>query len=315
MTETGVRSVKRKMGYGAFLRKDFEKHWRLYLMFLPVLAFYIIFQYAPMYGVAIAFTRYNIRKGLLGSTFVGFKNFVDFFNSYYFTRLLGNTLRLNLADLVFAWPTSIYFALLLNEIGNKFFKRTVQTFTYLPHFISTVVVCGIVTSFCSTYGSITNLVVAIGGDRLNLLSRKELFTGIYVFINAWQGMGYGSIIYLAAIAGINQELYEAALIDGAGRLKQTWHITLPGILPTIMTLLILRIGNIMSVSFEKILLLQNDMNIEVSDVISTFVYRKGLEEAVYGYSTAVGLFNSAVSLLFLFSANFASRKLTENSLW
>lgn len=303
------------MSFGAFLKRDFQKHWRLYLMFLPVLAFYIIFHYVPMYGIAMAFTRYNIRKGLLGSVFVGLDNFIDFFTSYYFWRLLGNTLRLNLADLVFAWPCSIYFALLLNEVGNKFFKRTIQTFTYLPHFISTVVVCGIVASFCNTYGPITNMVVAAGGERLNLLGRKELFTTIYVVVNAWQGMGYGSIIYLAAIAGINQELYEAALIDGAGRMRQTWHITLPGILPTIMTLLIMRIGNIMSVSFEKILLLQNNLNMEVSDVISTFVYRKGLQEANYGYSTAVGLFNSVVSLIFLFSANFASRKLTETSLW
>ena len=304
-----------RRSYGAFLKRDMKKHWRLYLMFIPVLAFYILFHYVPMYGISIAFTRYNIRKGLLKSTFIGFKNFTDFFKSYYFWRLLGNTLRLNISDLIFAWPTSIYFALLLNEVSNKFFKRAVQTFTYLPHFISTVVVCGIVTSFCSTYGAITNLVVAMGGERYNLLGRKELFTPIYVIVNAWQGMGYGSIIYLAAIAGINQELYEAALIDGAGRLRQTWHVTLPGILPTIMTLLILRIGNIMSVSFEKILLLQNSLNMEVSDVISTFVYRKGLEEANYGYSTAVGLFNSVVSILFLLTANTISRKLTENSLW
>ncbi len=308
-----VTFKKRKLT--EILRRDFQKHWQLYLIMLPVLAWYILFCYCPLYGILAAFERYNVRKGIMGSTWIGLKNFTDFFNSYYFGRVLGNTLKLNIADLIFAWPTSILFAVLLNEIGKSGFKRTVQTMTYLPHFVSVVVVCGLIKDFSSVNGVFNDLIAAFGGKRISLLTRKELFAPIYVLSNIWQNMGYGSILYLAAIGGINSELYEAAMLDGAGRVRQAWHVTLPGLAPTIITMLIMRVGNLLNVSFEKILLLLNDANREVGEVISTFVYQKGLVEAVYGYSTAVGLFNSVVCLFFLVAANMISRRFSETSLW
>ncbi|MGI6634876.1 MAG: ABC transporter permease [Christensenellales bacterium] len=307
MSSTGSRKSS--------LGRDLKRHWQLYLMFLPVFVWYCLFCYAPLYGLLAAFQRYNVRRGILGSQWIGLNNFRDFFNSYYFSRILVNTLRINLSDLVFAWPSSIIFALLLNEISRSWYKRTVQTLTYLPYFVSLVVVCGLIADFTSSNGVINDIVVAFGGQRIGMLAEKSYFTPIYVISNIWQHMGYGSIVYLAAIGGINSELYEAASLDGAGRIRQTIHVTLPGIAPTIITLLILRIGSILSVSFEKILLLQNDANREVSEVISTFVYKKGMIEAVYGYATAVGLFNSVFSLVFLVGANYASRRYTETSLW
>lgn len=309
-----IRPIK-KTSFSAIIKRDFKKHWQLYLIMLPVLAWYLTFCYGPLYGLAAAFQRFNVRKGIAGSPWIGLKNFVDFFESFYFTRVLGNTLRLNLMDLIFAWPSSILFALLLNEIGNSKFKRTVQTMTYLPHFISTVVVCGLIVDFSAVNGVFNDVIGALGGTRISLLTKSNLFTPIYVLSNIWAGMGYGSIIYLAAIGGINSELYEAAMLDGAGRLRQTWHVTLPGLMPTIVTMLIMRIGNILNVGYEKILLLMNDANREAAEVISTFVYQKGLVEASYGYSTAVGLFNSVICLIFLVLANTISRKFSETSLW
>lgn len=305
----------KKTSLSAILKRDFKKHWQLYLIMLPVLAWYLTFCYAPLYGLAAAFQRFNVRKGVAGSTWIGLKNFKDFFGSYYFGRVLGNTLRLNIMDLLFAWPSSILFALLLNEIGHSGFKRSVQTLTYLPHFISTVVVCGLIVDFSAVNGVFNDLGALLGGTRVSLLTKSALFTPIYVLSNIWAGMGYGSIIYLAAIGGINSELYEAAMLDGAGRLRQTWHVTLPGLAPTIITMLIMRIGNILNVGYEKILLLMNDANRESAEVISTFVYQKGLVEASYGYSTAVGLFNSVICLIFLVGANMISRKFSETSLW
>lgn len=309
-----IRPIK-KTSFSAIIKRDFKKHWQLYLIMLPVLAWYLTFCYGPLYGLAAAFQRFNVRKGIVGSPWIGLKNFVDFFESFYFIRVLGNTLRLNLMDLIFAWPSSILFALLLNEIGNSKFKRTVQTMTYLPHFISTVVVCGLIVDFSAVNGVFNDVIGALGGTRISLLTKSNLFTPIYVLSNIWAGMGYGSIIYLAAIGGINSELYEAAMLDGAGRLRQTWHVTLPGLMPTIVTMLIMRIGNILNVGYEKILLLMNDANREAAEVISTFVYQKGLVEASYGYSTAVGLFNSVICLIFLVLANTISRKFSETSLW
>lgn len=309
-----IRPMK-KMSLFAIIKRDFQKHWQLYLIMLPVLAWYLTFCYGPLYGLAAAFQRFNVRRGIANSPWIGLKNFADFFNSFYFSRVLTNTLRLNLMDLLFAWPSSILFALLLNEIGHSGFKRSVQTLTYLPHFISTVVVCGLISDFSAVNGVFNDVIAALGGTRISLLTKSRLFTPIYVLSNIWSGMGYGSIIYLAAIGGINSELYEAAMLDGAGRLRQTWHVTLPGLAPTIITMLIMRIGNILNVGYEKILLLMNDANRESAEVISTFVYQKGLVEASYGYSTAVGLFNSLICLLFLVAANTISRKFSETSLW
>ncbi|MFU0799299.1 MAG: ABC transporter permease subunit [Xylanivirga thermophila] len=297
------------------IKKDFIKNRYVYIMALPILAYYIIFCYIPMYGVTIAFKDFSIKLGILKSPWAGFKYFKDFFNSYYCLRVIKNTLLLNLYDLLWGFPAPIILALLLNELRNQKFKRCVQTVTYLPHFVSMVVICGIIIEFVSTDGLINVLLSYLGIEPSNMLTRPELFRTIYISSGIWQGIGWGSIIYLASLTGIDPALYEAATIDGAGRWKQTLHVTLPGIAPTIIILLILRLGSMMSVGFEKILLLYNPMTYETADVISTYVYRKGLLDFDYSYSAAVGLFNSIINFLLLIIANTLSRKLTEESLW
>ncbi|WP_258525782.1 sugar ABC transporter permease [Paenibacillus sp. YN15] len=298
------------------LIKDYRKHKYLYLMILPVVAYYLIFHYAPMYGAIIAFKNYRIGQGLLESPWVGFHHFTEFFNSYYFGRLLKNTLLLNVYMLLFSFPAPIMFALLINEIGNRFFKRAVQTITYLPHFISVIVVCGMITQFVARDGFITDLLVWLGMERTALLGHPEYFRTVYVISDIWQSVGWGSIIYLAAITGINPELYEASRIDGASKWKQILHITIPGIAPIIVILFILKIGHMLDVGFDKIILLYNPNTYATADVISTFVYRKGLgESSDFSYTTAVGLFQSAINFILLVSANRISAKVSENSLW
>lgn len=298
------------------LIKDYRKHKYLYLMILPVVAYYLIFHYAPMYGAIIAFKNYRIGQGLLESPWVGFHHFTEFFNSYYFGRLLKNTLLLNVYMLLFSFPAPIMFALLINEIGNRFFKRVVQTITYLPHFISVIVVCGMITQFVARDGFITDLLVWLGMERTALLGHPEYFRTVYVISDIWQSVGWGSIIYLAAITGINPELYEASRIDGASKWKQILHITIPGIAPIIVILFILKIGHMLDVGFDKIILLYNPNTYATADVISTFVYRKGLgESSDFSYTTAVGLFQSAINFILLVSANRISAKVSENSLW
>lgn len=284
-------------------------------MSVPVILYFFIFAYMPMYGVVIAFQQYSPGKGISGSAFIGLKNFYDFFKSYYFWRLLSNTVLINLYDLIFGFPAPIILALLMNEIKSRFFKRTVQTITYMPYFISLVVVAGIMVDFCMPNGFISDLLAPFGFARTNLLGKPEYFRTIYVASNIWQGVGFGSIIYLAAITSVDHELYEAAVLDGAGRLKQTWHITLPSILSTIMVLLILRIGNLLNVGFEKIILIYSPITYVTGDVISSFVYRKGLLESNYGYSSAVGLFNSLINFALLVAANQISKAATKSSLW
>ncbi|MDF2926725.1 MAG: carbohydrate transporter rane protein 1, family [Paenibacillaceae bacterium] len=296
--------------------KDYRKHKYLYLMILPVVAYYIIFHYVPMYGAVIAFKDYRIGQGILESSWVGFHHFTEFFNSYYFGRLLKNTLLLNVYMLVFSFPAPIIFALLINEISGRLFKRTVQTITYLPHFISVIVVCGMITQFVARDGFITDLLVGLGMERTALLGQPQYFRTVYVVSDIWQSVGWGSIIYLAAITGINPELYEAARIDGASKWKQTLHITIPGILPIIVILFILKIGHMLDVGFDKIILLYNPNTYSTADVISTFVYRKGLgESSDFSYTTAVGLFQSVINFILLVSANRISGKVSENSLW
>lgn len=297
------------------LRKSIAKSKFLYLMSIPVILYFVIFAYLPMYGVVIAFQQYSPGKGIFGSTFIGLKNFTDFFNSYYFWRLLGNTVLISLYDLLFSFPAPILLALLMNEVKNRAFKRTVQTITYMPYFISLVVVAGIMIDFCMPNGFISDVLATFGVARTNLLGKPEYFRTIYVASNIWQSIGFSSIIYLAAITAIDQEQYEAAVIDGAGRLRQTWHITLPAISTTIIILLILRIGNLLNVGFEKIILIYSPITYEVGDVISSFVYRKGLLESNYGYSAAVGLFNSLINFALLVLANQMSKSLTKSSLW
>lgn len=298
------------------LARDYRKHKYLYLMILPVVLYYIIFEYVPMYGALIAFKDYQIGSGFLGSTWVGFEHFTTFFNSYYFLRLLQNTLLINLYMLMFSFPAPIIFALLINEIIGPRFKRVVQTITYLPHFISTIVVCGMITQFLARDGFIVDMLVFFGMERTALLGHPEYFRAIYVISDIWQSVGWGSIIYLAAITGINPELYEASRIDGANKWKQTMHITLPGIIPVVVILFILKIGHMLDVGFDKIILLYNPNTYSTADVISTFVYRKGLGESnQFSYTTAVGLFRSVINFALLIAANRFSSRVSETSLW
>jgi len=283
----------------------------IYLMALPVFIYYVVFHYFPIYGALIAFKDFNPRLGIIKSPWIGFENFISFFNSYYFWTVLRNTLLINIYDLLWGFPAPIIFALLLNEIRSSFFKRLSQTITYMPHFISLVVICGIIVKFTSSDGFITRII----GQESNLLLRPELFRTIFVSSGIWQQFGWGSIIYIAALSGIDNQLYEAAVVDGAKRFKQLIHITLPGIAPITIILLILRLGRMVNVGFEKVILLYNPLIYDTADVISSFVYRKGLLESDFSYASAVGLFNSIINFMFLLAANQISRKVSENSLW
>lgn len=294
--------------------RDLKVNRHIYLMLVPVIAYFAIFHYGPMYGVQIAFKDYSLGAGMWSSPWVGFKHFEEFFGSYYFWRLLRNTLLLSLYELAFAFPASILLALLLNELRSNKFKRLVQTVTYMPHFISIVVISGMLVDFLSRDGLINNVLAMFGFERTAFLGESEWFRTIYISSNIWQSVGWGSIIYLSAMSAIDPSLYEAAKVDGASRWKQTLHVTLPGIMPTIVILLILQIGNFMTVGTEKILLLYNATTYETADVIGTFLYRKGILEADYSYSAAVGLFNSVINFILLVLANAISKR-SGNNLW
>jgi putative aldouronate transport system permease protein len=268
-----------------------------------------------MYGALIAFKDFRPARGVWGSPWVGFKHFQDFFSSYFFGRVLRNTLTLSFLSLIFGFPAPIILALLLNELRIGWYKKIVQTITYIPHFISIVIICGIIVNFVKMDGIISLMVKQISGFDGNLLTNPVFFRPIYVISGIWQQVGWSSIIYLATLAGINAEMYEAARIDGAGRWKQTLYITLPSLLPTISILLILRIGDLMNVGYEKVMLLYNAGIYETADVISTFVYRRGILEAQYSFSSAVDLFNSVINCTLVVLANQFSKKMTENSLW
>lgn len=296
--------------------RDLRKNWVVYLMLLPVVAYFIIYCYWPMAGLVISFEDYKVRLGLFGSKWVGLKHFERFFNSMYFGSLFRNTVMIGLKDMLFSFPITIGFALLLNEVRNKSYKKLVQTVSYLPYFISMVVVCGLVKDFTEAGSPISNIVGLFTGKSESLLGNPRYFQGVYVLSGIWQGMGYGAIVYLSALSGINQELYEAACIDGAGRWKQTLHVTLPGLLPTIVIMLIMRTGSIMSVSYQKIILLYSPATYETADVITSYVYRIGLaESSEFSYATAIGLFNSVINLAFVIGTNYISRRATETSLW
>lgn len=304
--------------WAAFKRiviKDFIKNKYAYLMVLPVVVFYILFHYVPMYGASIAFRDFSPARGILGSPWVGFVNFIEFFESDYFWRLLRNGILLNVYDIIFGFPAPIILALLINELRSKFYKRVTQTVVFMPHFISLVVVAGLIREFTAVDGAINEIVEFFGGERTAMLQRPGLFRSIFVSSLVWQSMGWGSIIYLAALSGIDPQLHEAATIDGCSRLRRIWHINLPGIMPTIIILLILRMGSLVNVGFERVLLLYNPITFETADVISTFVFRRGLLEFDWSYSAAVGLFNSVVNFSMLIMANCLSRRVNETSLW
>ena len=296
-------------------RDNMRKNWSLYLMVLPVLAFYLIFCYKPMYGAIIAFKQYTPGLGIWKSPWVGLDNFRYFFSNPDFIRILSNTLRISLSLIIFGFPAPIILTLLLNEIGNKQFKRVAQSVSYIPHFISLVVICGLIKTFVADGSIIQQIVHAVDGKDGSLLNRAEMFLPIYVISNIWQNIGWDSIIYLAAISSIDPQLYEAAQVDGAGRWKRVLHVTIPGLAPTIIIMLILQLGNILSVGYEKIILLYNPLIYDTSDVILSYVYRMGFESMDWSYSTAVGLFNSVVNFVIIILANTISRKVSDTSLW
>lgn len=296
-------------------RKRFFKNWPLYVFMLPAVLYFIIFHYVPMYGVQIAFKDFNAVDGIWGSPWVGFAHFERFFSSYYFTRLIKNTLILSLYQLIL-FPLPIILALSLNEVRNGAFKKWSQTLTYAPHFISVVVVVGMIVIFLDPINGLVNRVVMMfGGDPIPFLTSPGWFRHIFVWSGVWQSLGWGSIIYLAALAGVSPELHEAAQIDGATRLQRILYINIPSIMPTIVVLFILNIGSFMSVGFEKVLLMQNDLNAATSDVIQTFVYQTGLLEGQYSFAAAIGLFDSAINIALLVTFNYVARKTSDNSLW
>ena len=295
---------------------DFRRNKVIYFLCIPIVVWYILFHYIPMGGIVISFQNYTPALGLAKSPWIGFDNFIRFFTGEYAFRLIRNTFMLSLLDLLFNFPAPILFALLLNEVHNRAFRRSIQTISYMPYFVSMVVMCGIIVDFTQSGGLISDAVAFLtGGKAQNLLGNKDYFRTIYTVSSIWQGLGYGSIIYLAALSGVNQDLYEAAKIDGAGRWKQTSHVTLPSISSTIVIMFIMKMGTMLSVGSEKVLLLYSPAIYQTADVISTYVYRNGFETYDYGFSTAVGLFNSVVNTVFLVSANFLCKKYTETSLF
>ncbi len=310
-----VRPAARKRSWASIVARDFRNNRAVYLMALPVLAYFIIFNYIPMTGIVMAFQKFQIKKGIWGSRFIGLDNFVRFFNSPYAWRTIRNTLLISVYGLIFSFPLPIVFALCLNEVRNTTFKKVTQTISYLPYFISVVVVVSILFDFCKSEGALTKLAEVFGWTGGALISSPSWFRTLYVGSNLWQHLGYNSIIFISALAAIDPQLYEAATIDGANRWQQTIHVTLPGIATTIVVLLILRLGQIMGVGYEKIILMYSPATYETGDVIASYVYRVGLVDADYSYSTAINLFNSLINLLVLFLANQISRRISDTSLW
>lgn len=295
--------------------KGFFRDWRLYVLLLPAIVYVFIFSYIPMYGVQIAFRDYSAKRGIWGSNWVGLKHFIRFVTYPNFWQLIGNTLHIGLYSLA-TFPCSVIFALMLNEMGNQKYKKTVQMVSYMPHFLSTVVVCSMITLFFKgKTGVVNTIVTALGGQRWEYMEEARFFVPIYVWSGVWKGLGFDAIIYLAALSGVNPELVEAARIDGASRMKIVWHVNLPHIIPTVVIMLILSCGSVLSVSYEKILLLQNSLNLSVSRVISTYTYDVGIVGGQFSYSSAIGLFNTIVNVLILSLVNQIAKRVGETSLW
>ncbi|WP_242615041.1 ABC transporter permease [Paenibacillus solani] len=308
--------MNRRKLRGDSLTGRITKNWELYLFIAPAFLYFLIFHYGPMYGIQIAFKNFIPTKGIMGSEWVGFEHFERFFNSYYFWDLLWNTLSLSFYELAIGFPLPILLALAFNEVRNGAFKKTVQTITYAPHFISIVVMSGMIITFLSpSTGMIVKMIELVGMEAPAFLTDPRWFKTVYVLSGVWQSTGWGTIIYLAALSGVDPQLHEAAIMDGASRFKRVLYINLPTIIPTITILLILNVGNILGVGYEKVLLLQNPLNMDSADVISTFVYRTGLVSAQYSFSTAVGLFNSVINALMLITVNRIAKRTSDTSLW
>lgn len=297
-------------------KKKILSRWQLYVMMLPAIIYTLLFAYKPMYGILIAFEKFSVKKGVLGSPWVGFDNFRRLFSSYWFPIIFRNTLVLSVLGLIIGFPLPIVLALLLNELRNQKYRTFVQTVSYLPHFISTVVMCGIITMFLSpTNGIINHMIEVLGGERLYFMQKAEWFKWIYVLSGVWQGVGWSSIIYFAALSGVDRQLLDAAEIDGAGRLQKIWYINIPELLPTVVIMFVLNCGQILSVGYEKAYLLQNSLNLNGSEIISTYVYKVGLEQSDFAFSTATGLFNTVINCILLLAANALSKKVTDTGVF
>lgn len=321
MKTVQAASAKKKKAPANTLHKDgivkrFKKTFFLFVLFIPALVYYIMFKYVPMWGISISFYKYSIFKGLAGSKFIGFKNFQVFFESPSFWNITMNTLILGLQSLLITFPLTVIFALMLNEIRSLRFKKITQTVSYLPHFLSTVVVCSLATSLLDpTQGAINTIIKMLGGDPIYFIMESKWFRPIYLITEVWQGLGWGTIVYLAAISAVDPGMYEAARLDGAGRLRQIWSITLPSIAPTVATMFILKVGHIMDASMEKVLLLQQPITYDVSQVLSTYVYEMGLQKGDYALSTAAGLYTSVVNLVLLVTFNWISEKVSDTGIF
>lgn len=306
---------KQREGFGRRLTKDLKRNYILYLMILPVVAYFFLFSYVPMAGAQLAFKDYLIKEGIWGSPWVGWKHFARFFSSYNFWDLLRNTLAISLYCLVVGTVVPILFSVLINYVRNKRWQKTLQMVTYLPYFISNVVLVGMLTLFLGDSGILNTLLERLGLGSIPFMSSAKLFRGVYTWSGVWQGLGYSAVIYIAALAGVDVQLHEAAIVDGASIWRRIWHIDLVALRPTIVVLFIMSLGNVINVGYEKVLLMQNSLNLATSEVLSTYIYKMGLINSDYGFSTAVGLFNSIVSMVLLFGANRLCRKLAGYSLW
>ena len=296
--------------------KMIRQHWPLYLFLLPTIVYFLLFRFYPMYGLQLAFKNYRVVDGIAGSPWVGFDNFRRFFTTADFGKLMGNTLSVSIVTLIFTFPLPIILALLLNQLPSLRYKKLVQTTVYAPHFISTVVMVGMIFLFTSpSSGLINKLIEAFGGKAIHFTAEPGWFVPMYVISEIWQSTGWGSILYLAALAGVSPELHEAALVDGANKFQRVWHIDIPGILPTIVIMMILNAGKIMNVGFEKAYLMQTSLNIKASEIIQTYVYKRGVLKSQISLSTAVGLFDSVINMILVVSVNWISRKVTDSSLF
>jgi putative aldouronate transport system permease protein len=295
--------------------KKILSNYQLYLFLLPALVYFIVFHYVPMYGILIAFKDFVATKGILGSPWVGFKHFERFFESYQFWSLIKNTLGLSVIQLIVGFPLPIFLALMMNQIRSDKYKRFVQTVVYAPHFISVVVLAGMIYVFFSNNGLINNLILIFGGDPISFMAKPDWFKPLYIASGVWQETGWAAIIYLAALAGVSPELHEAAVMDGANKWQRIFHVDIPAIMPTAVILLILNVGNIMNIGFEKAYLLQTPMNQPAAEIIPTYVYKMGLQQAQYSFAAAVGLFNSVINLVLLVLVNKFAKKLSGTGLW
>lgn len=315
---TAVKKSRFKKYNSRAIRNDFRRHWVDYIMVLPTFLFFIIFSYFPMYGILMAFSDYKPKLGIMGSlfqNFVGLEHFQEFFSGIYAGRTIGNTIILSVLSLAISFPAAIILALLLNEVKNKWFSKTVSTVMYLPHFISMVILAGILVDFCRTDGVLGSLVASLTGKSQNLLSVPGYWRPLYIGSGLWATLGFSSIMYIAAISGVDKELYEAAALDGAGYFKRMWHVTLPGIMNTIIIMLIMRVGSLMAMGADKTILLYNSQIYKTADIIASYVYRRGLIDGDYSFSTAVGIFNSIINLLLIIVTNKLAKKYSEYSLF